>query len=198
MFNFSRKKQIKIIVGVACLASVAFYLAYGYISKLPKKVTNFEGIALGMDMSEVKYILGYPDFVLYPVEDINKVKGKPMMAQLFATKEQIERSANGVNDFYDWQFNRVAKLIYIGFDSSNNKVNSIGCYVDAKEYIGAGTCAVNNIQALDSEEVIFDKLGSPSSSIIDNSTKTITYNKYNMKIKLVKKTAYYIIVEELN
>jgi hypothetical protein len=190
--------KIALIVGMACLASVAFYLAYGYISKLPKKVINFEGVALGMDMSEVKYILGYPDSVLYPVEDFNKGKGKPMMAQMLATKEQIERSANGVNDFYDWQFNRGAKRIDIGFDSSNNKVNSIGCYVDAKDYINAGTCAVNNIQALDSEEVILEKLGKPSSSIIDNSTKTITYNKYNLKINLVKKTAYYIIVEELN
>ena len=194
------KKIIKIvlIVGVSCLASIAFYLTYGYISKLPKKVTNFEGVALGMDMSEVKYIFGYPDYVYYPVEDLNKGKGKPMMAQMQATKEQIEHSANGVNDFYNWSFNRGVKRIDIDFDSSNNKVNSIGCYVDVEKYINAGTCKVNNIQAMDIEEVIFDKLGSPSSSAIDNSTKTIIYNKYNMKIRLVKKTAYYIIVEELN
>jgi hypothetical protein len=38
--------KIALIVGMACLASVAFYLAYGYISKLPKKVINFEGVAL--------------------------------------------------------------------------------------------------------------------------------------------------------
>ena len=190
--------KIVLIVGVSCLASIAFYLAYGYISKLPKKVINFEGVALGMDMSEVKYIFGYPDYVYYPVEDLNKGKGKPMMAEMQATKEQIEHSANGVNDFYSWQFNRGVKRIDIGFDSSNNKVNSIGCYVDVEKYVNSGTCMVNNIQALDIEEVIFDKLGSPSSSVIDNSTKTIIYNKYNMKVLLVKKTAYYIIVEELN
>ena len=49
---------------------------------------------------------------------------------------------------------------------------------------------------MDSEEFIFDKLGSPSSSVIDNSTKTITYNKFNMKINLEKMIAYYITVEE--
>jgi hypothetical protein len=194
-----RKKLIKIILGVvaACLLSVAFYLAYGYISKLPKKVSNFEGVALGMDMSEVKYILGYPDSVLYPVEDLNKGKGKPMFAQLIASKEQIDRSANGVNDFYDWQYNRGTKRIDIGFDSSNKKVKFVGCYVNPKEYVDVGACAINNIQALDSEEVIFDRLGSPSSSTIDDSTKTITYDKYNLKIFLVKKMAYYIIVEDL-
>ncbi len=95
------KKFLKIVlvIGFGCCASLACYFAYSYISKMPKKVSNFEGVALGMDMSEVKYILGYPDSVLFPVEDLNKGKGKPMLAQLMASKEQIERSKNGVDDF---------------------------------------------------------------------------------------------------
>ena len=177
---------------------VTLYFLYRYISNLPKKVIAYEGISLEMDMSEVKYILGYPDSVLYPLEDVNKGKGKKMLAQLLASKEDIERSPNGAIDFYDWQYDKGVKRIDIGFDNSTSKVTSIGCYVDEREFVDAGTCAINGIQALDNEEDIFRKLGTPSSSVIDNTTKTVVYSKYNMKINLVKKTAYYIIVENFN
>ena len=118
------------------------------------------------------------------------------MAQMNASKEEIERSPNGVKDFYDWQFNKGNKRIEIGFNSSTNKVSSIGCYVDSNEFVNSGTCTVNNIQAMDTEETIIDKLGSPTTSTIEDSVKTLIFHKFNMKIMLSKKTAYYIIIEK--
>lgn len=178
-----------------CFLITTPYYLYRYISNLPKKVIAYEGISLGMDMAEVKYILGYPDSVFHPAEDENKGKGKKMMVRWKASKEDITRSANGVNDFYLWDFSRGAKRIDVEFDNSTLKVNSIGCYVDTRNFVDLGTCAVNSIQALDSEEVIFDKLGTPSTSVIDDSTKTVEYSKYNMTISLVKKSAYFIRVK---
>lgn len=138
-------------------------------------------------MNEIKYILGYPDSVLHPEEDLNKGKGKKMLAQMLASKEDIDRSPPGINDFYDWQYEYGVKRIDIGFDNSSSKVTSIGCYVDQNKYDDAETCSINGIQAFDKEEVIFRRLGLPSTSVINNITKTVVYTKYNMEIKLVKK-----------
>ncbi len=197
MLKLLLKKSIKIGIAILvfCFFITSSYYLYRYISNLPKKIISYEGISLGMDMTEVKYILGYPDRVLHPEEDLNKGKGKKDLAQIWASKEDIERSPNGVNDFFDWQYEKGVKRIDIGFDSSTSKVTSIGCYVDERKFVGAGTCSINGIQSLDKEEDIFGKLGTPSSSVIDNTTKTMVYSKYNMKINLVKKTAYYIIVQ---
>ncbi len=197
MPKLSVKKSTKIGIAIFafCFFSITSYFFYSYISNLPKKSMSFEGISLGMDMNEVKYILGYPDSVLHPEEDLNKGKRKKMGIQMVASKEDIERSPNGVSDFYDWQFEKGAKRIDVGFDSSTSRVTSIGCYVDERKFVDAGTCAINGIQALEKEEDIFEKLGTPSSSFIENATKTVVYSKYNMKIYLVKKTAYYIIVQ---
>jgi hypothetical protein len=114
-----------------------------------------------------------------------------------ASKEEIERSPNGVKDFYDWQFNKANKRVDIGFSSTTNKVSSVGCYIDSTVFVESGTCTINNIQAMDTEETIIDKLGSPTTSSIEDSVKTLTFNKLNMKIMLTKKIAYYIIIEKL-
>jgi hypothetical protein len=200
MINFIINKSFKIVFAIflICLLIATSYSLYSYIKTLPKKVIAYEGISLGMDMSEVMYVLGYPDSVYHPAEDFNKGKGKIMMTQLEASKEDIEHSSNGVKSFYDWKFDRGVKRIDVGFNSSTLKVNSIGCYVDASNFVDSGTCYVNNIQVLDSEEDIFNKLGAPSTSAINDVTKTIKYYNYNMKINLVKERAYYIIVEDFN
>ena len=197
MLKILLKKSIKIGIAilVCCFFIASSYYLYRYISNLPKKIISYEGISLGMDMSEVKYILGYPDSASHPEEVLNEGKRRLRLSQIFASKEDIERSPNVVNDFFDWQYEKGVKIIDIGFDSSTSKVTSIGCYVDERKFVDAGTCAVNGIQSLDKEEDIFRKLGTPSSSVIDNTTKTMVYSKYNMKINLVKKTAYNIIVQ---
>jgi hypothetical protein len=200
MFNFNFNKFYKIVfsIFIICLLIATSFSLYRYIANLPKKVIAYEGISLGMDMSEVMYILGYPDAVYHPAEDFNKGKGKKMMTQLEASNEDIERSTNGVKSFYDWKYDRGVKRIDVGFNTSTLKVKSIGCYVDTKNFVDSGTCYVNNIQVLDSEEDVFDKLGVPTTSAIDDVTKTIKYYNYNMKINLVKEKVYYIIVENFN
>jgi hypothetical protein len=175
---------------------IGCYFSYQYILKLPKKIITYQDISLGMEMDEVIYVLGYPNSVLHPIEDLNKGKGKPMLAQMNASKEEIERSPNRVKDFYDWQFNKGNKRIDIGFSSTTNKVSSVGCYIDSNAFVDSGTCAINNIQAMDTEDTIIDKLGSPTTSSIEDSVKTLTFNNFNMKIMLSKKIAYYIIIEK--
>ena len=92
----------------------------------PKKATTYEGISLGASMDEVKYILGFPSYVLHPIEDLSKGKGKPMMAQMQATDKEIQNSSNGVDDFFDWQYDKDIKRIDIGFDVATRRVKSIG------------------------------------------------------------------------
>lgn len=194
------QNRIKIVSGLIgiCLASIASYHLFSYVSNLPKRITTYEGISIGMSMAEVKYILGYPDDVLHPAEDMSEGKGEKLLMQRYADKEDIRRSPKGVDGFYDWQYRLGPKRIDVEFDKSSLTVRSIGCYTDAKLFpVEPGTCAINNIQASDIEEVVLDKLGVPSSSVIENSTKILEYANYNMKIFLTRKVAYYIIVEDL-
>lgn len=198
--NLVQTKVFKIFLTslAAVFLMASSHMIFRYISLIPEKVKSYQGVVLGMSMEEVKYILGYPDGVLHPVENLSTKKDKVFMAQLYATKEEIERSNNGVNDFFDWKYNAGLVRIDIKFDPLTQKINSIGCYINKHDILEAdGACAINGIQALDSEEAVFERLGKPSNIEIKGITKTITYSNYNMEINLAKKVVFSIKVEEI-
>lgn len=195
----ARKKltYVSIFIGGVFLSLIT-YFSYQYISNLPKKVIEYEKVRLGMNMDEVMYNLGYPPDVLR--EDLNPpsfVKGKFLV---FATKAEVDKSNGGAKDFYYWQYpnkdKQDTKRVDIEFDKSSKKVVSIGCYVDSTAWISPNTCLVNGIQALDTEETILKKLGQPSEEKIDGTVKTMLFKKFNMKVLLQQRNAYYIIIEK--
>jgi hypothetical protein len=200
-FPFASEKFIKFFgryIAAGLMVIIVLLCAAFYISGRPKKLTSYEGVTLGMGMAEVKYILGYPDSVLHPKKRVGTGKSEWQAFQIHASKEDVERSPNGVNDFYDWQYEKIYKRLDIGFGEGTSKVRSIGCYVDLQNAASVGVCAINGIKTNDLEEVVYDKFGEPSSSDITGVTKTIEYKNLNMKIYLTKKHVYYIKVEEIN
>jgi hypothetical protein len=186
-----RKKYLVIFFVLICFGVLYFSLMY--ISNLPKKVSEYQGISLGSSKDEVWYSLGVPYEVLFPLEEMKEIKG---FWQRFATKEEIKKAPNGEKGFNTWQYEKKGYRIDINFDPLTGKVNQIGCYVSHGEWTDVTACRVNGIGALDSEDRVIDILGKPSSSSISGLTKELLYPNLNMKIILKQKSVYYIIVSQ--
>ena len=195
-----KRKNLGVGLLVALILTLSGYFIFEYLSMRPKRVTSFESISLGMSMHEVKYILGRPRDVLY--ENIEKGGGaKGRAVYLTATAEEIAQSPYGVGDFLYWMYDLDGKRIDVKYDEGTRKVRSIGCYVesssvDSSSTIRKGTCAINNIEALDAEQTIIKQLGKPSLEEVSDYVKTMQYTDLNMKIYLEKMRTYYIVVEE--
>jgi hypothetical protein len=189
---------VSVITTILCAVS---FFGFLYITNMPKPVTEFERVTLGMAMDEVMYNLGYPEDMLYEDTITKKpsfIKGKWLA---YATKEERDKNKTGARDYLYWQYpsknTKDTKRIDVEFDTDTKKVVSIGCYVQSNAWVSPNTCAINGIQALDTEEIIVGKLGKPSKEVIDGITKTMQYEKYNMEINLEQRYAYYIVVKKL-
>lgn len=200
----NRKKVL--LASLTALLAIFVYGSYQFISNRPKAVVKYEGIALGMKMDEVMYVLGYPPEVLFKDDDyeVKFPNGEVMKGKwlIHATKKAVDSSKNGAKDYLYWQYPiqphaSSSRRIDVEFDKVTKEVRSIGCYVDDKAWVSVGSCFVNGIQALDSEESVIDKLGKPTFERIDGVTKNIKYSNLNMSIYLVRKNVYYINVEKV-
>jgi hypothetical protein len=150
-------------------------------------------------MDEVKYILGSPTEVLYEDKLPFKIgDGTTIEWSLVqATKEEIS-AKKGVNNFYYWQFNLPEYRIDVSFDPSLKKVKSIGCYVTDSSKTIPKECSVLKLNINDEELMILERLGKPSKEELSGVTKTIFYKQLNLKLHLVKKKLYYIIVGSID
>lgn len=171
----------------------AIYSTYSYIKNLPKPVTTFEGAALGESKDQVFYALGAPSEVFYGPKDLNSTNIFDRVSPM-ATKEQVDKTPLREKGFNHWEYLRKDKpRLEIKFNKEG-KVDFIGCYVSPKDWAYINSCLVNGVQSLDTEERIIEKLGKPDNETIDGITKTMDFKKYNMKIFLTEKYAYYIVV----
>ena len=170
--------------------------AYRNVTNLPKAIRSYEGLTLGMPMSEVKYVMGYPDSVLFPPEDLSEGKGKPIMTSKVAADSDIASQSNGVDDFLQWTYLTGTKELSLRFNEKTKKLISIGCKNHLTPLSRSDVCQVNNVQLLDSEDKIISELGTPTNQSINGVTKSIYYKDLNMTIYLTKRIAYYISVDE--
>lgn len=193
MINMQLRKKYHVIFFVLICFCV-LYFSLMYISNLPKKVNEYQGISLGSSKDEVWYALGVPDEVLFPPEKSTEFKG---IWQKFATKEDIKKAPDGEKGFNSWQYKKKGYRVDIHFDSLTGKVKAIGCYVSPNDWTDITACKVNGIGALDSEDRVIDVLGKPFSSSISGLTKELLYPNLNMKIILKQKSVYYIIVSQI-
>ncbi len=196
-----RKKYLVIFFVLICFGVLYFSLIY--ISNLPKKVSEYQGISLGNSKDEVMYSLGVPNEVLFPLEELKNARNLSSMNEVggfwqrFATKQDIEKTPDGKKGFNSWQYEKKGYRIDIDFDPLTGKVNQIGCYVSLGEWTDIRACRVNGIGALDSEDRVIDILGKPSSSSISGLTKELLYPNLNMKIILQQKSVYYIKISQI-
>jgi hypothetical protein len=193
-----KQKNVKEIFGfliivVSIFFAVSQFRSSYFLNKSP--VISYLGIGLNSSMDEVKYILGSPSEVLYEDKIPFKLGDGTTIdwALVQATKEEIS-AKKGVNNFYYWHFNLPEYRIDVSFDPSNKKVNSIGCYVSDSSIAIPKECGVLNLNIKDDESTITEKLGKPSKVEFSGTTKTIFYRDLNLKLHLVKKRLYYIIV----
>lgn len=200
-----KRKNLGVGLLFALILTLSGYFIFEYLSKRPKKATSFESISLGMSMQEVKYIFGHASSVWY----IQKRKepsiydylhdSLPVFGEddwVLATEKQVEESPQGIESFNYWHYDLDGKRVDVKYDEKTRKVRSIGCYVDSSSTVKKGTCAINNIEALDSEQKIIKRLGKPSLEEVSDYVKTLQYTDLNVKIYLAKMRAYYIVVEE--
>jgi len=193
-----KQKNVKKIFGFLIIFVAIFFAVFQFRSSYFLKkspVISYLGIGLNSSMDEVKYILGSPSEVLYEDKVPFKLGDGTTIewALAQATKEEIS-AKKGVNNFYYWQFNLPEYRIDVSFDPSNKKVNSIGCYVSDSSITIPKECGVLNLNIKDDESTITEKLGKPSKEEFSGVTKTIFYKELNLKLHLVKKRLYYIIV----
>ena len=195
-YEIIRSKLLKILLVIFILGAlvISLFYSYQYFINRPVKVTNYESLSLDMTMDEVMYNMGYPKNVLYEDLSNNHPEIKDTIL-ITANQKQISENKNSVRGFFYWDYDFENKRIDIEFDKNNSKIKSIGCYVNPEKFVNVKTCFVNGIQSLDKEEFIINHLGKPDKEVIDGVTKTIVYSNYNMKINLVKRTAYYIKIE---
>lgn len=203
---FVTRHKKKLLISFVLLSLYALLnFTYSYFSNLPKPVTKYEGISLGMSMDEVMYTLGYPSVVLY--EDTDQIKlanGQTIKGSMLihVTPSYMSKNNKSASDYFYWQYdvggNTKSKRVDIEFNEETKLVQSIGCYVNDSDWVSANTCLINGIQSLDSEEHIINRLGKPSHEKIEGVTKNLVYSNFNMSIYLARKTAYYIKVEKKN
>jgi uncharacterized protein YuzE len=148
------------IIAVAALGTVGVVVVEE-VGDMPRPQTGYADLRLGMTMTEVKYLKGYPPNVI-DKNDTDKLGGWRVVN---ATKDLNGRH---VEDFAEWSYEINDKTrIDIDFDSKNGKVTGIGCFsaevMECPPLFG--------IQDGTTEDVLLKKLGKPSHQQIDGVTK---------------------------
>lgn len=191
--KINQKLFVFLIIFVVIIFAVYQFRSPSFLKNSP--VSSYLGISLNSSMDEVKYILGSPSEVLYEDKLPFKLEDGTTIdwALVQATKEEISIK-KGVNNFYYWQFNLPEYRIDVSFDPSLKKVKSIGCYVSDSTTTIPKECGVLKLNIKDDESIITEKLGPPSKEEFSGVTKTIFYKELNLKLHLVKRKLYYIIV----
>jgi hypothetical protein len=150
----------------------------------PERQTSYAGLRLGMTQDEVTYVKGYPPFILIEDED------KGFVQSVDATK--LEKGKH-VNDYQLWSYGANEHYINVIFNPTRTAVVNITC-VSLKTRFDCPYLA--GVQDGDSEQDVLRKLGTPTSSKIEGSTKEMTYRDLNVRVRLTKERVYMLAVRD--
>lgn len=188
-------KWLGVSLALIVLVAAVTYAVKVYNNR-PKKVTEFQTIALGASMDEVAYALGVPPEVLKPAKWTTP-EGKSVDALETVKQEELAKSKTIYKDYLFWQYPSPINRIDLSFDPVSKTVIEVGCYTsDEQRHWNA--CDVNGINVGLTEDQIIDQLGTPTRSEIDGISKRLDYDSWNMSVYLGKRVAYYIIVREMS
>lgn len=185
------------VLGCVFSAGVLLSVQHGSLRSLtsivfsPKKLTDFDGIALGMSMNEVRYVKGGADyfsgaFAEEIVDPFEFVESK----ELGKGKYQNKTAA----DFRNWVWRGDNCPLSLEFDRSTKAVVRI----DFTDEVYADRCEINGIKLGDSEEYVYSRLGKDGQKKMLDGVLELEYKKYNMTIHLVKKKVNHIKISETN
>jgi len=151
--------------------------AYFWGLQLPQEVqpqNAYAGLRLGMTQEEVMHVKGYPPIVFDG--SMTKVDTK-----------RLEKEKQ-VTDFRDWSYSEYEREIVVTFNPNRAAVTAIQCY-SSKTY----RCPdLSGVRDGDSENDVVRKLGNPTSSKIEGTTKEMRYRSLNIVIRLAKEQVYLV------
>jgi hypothetical protein len=143
-----------------------------------------------MTMAEVKYVKGYPTDVLEnPGTKVAEALNPPSRYRLVLPTKEFKKDQRA-EDYSAWEYEQPDQKnrINVDFGAPGGTVKGIACFST-----GTMNCpALVGIRDGTSEEVVVEKLGTPSRAQIDGVTKKIEYDSFNTWFYLEKRQVYYL------
>lgn len=171
--------------------------AYWYLGR-PLQQTSYYGIALSDGKSEVQYKLGVPPHAVGPPGTGSGWRAAPLVYDVdgdpATDKSALPRGQN-FSDFDEWSYTAPSGTggrLDVSFDPETKKVWEIACFSSTVERGSCNSAAGVNIG--DTEGDVKSALGQPSLEELSGVTKTITYDKLNVRLYLTKQKVYMIKV----
>ena len=211
-------KYLLLLVLLICAIVIGYY----FYMKLPKKVTGYHGLELGMNAGELKYRKGEPDYLLskedysgiifflrpyndeppesppreFEEVDKNKVRELPKAMDVRPWGNSPNALPNGskVEDYEMWRYYKddSSNILDVKMDVPNGRIVEIACFSRKGNFCEK----INGIGIKSTEFNVKKNLGEPSKETINDLVKKIEYKNYNLEFYLAKEKVFYIIVRE--
>lgn len=181
-------------VGVIALVSYGSTLTSRY-QTLRRSLEGLGGVKLLDSREEVIYRLGRPTYVVAPLDPSEGFfPGRRIFYTSLPREDKDALPAGSkIQDFPGWTYDKTPRNAQVDLEfSPSGEVVSVGWYSDSQDPMDWGPVA--GIHNGDSEEVVLDLMGRPTSSSLDGTTKTLHYRDLGLEFTLVKGRAYRAIL----
>ena len=130
--------------------------------------TKYAGLSLGMNMAQVEYVTGEPEYV-------SNLNGEPEQGTGAERVASADIDESTVRKHLDWQYAKpLGAGLEIEFDPNTKRLRKIACYDLKLE----GKCPpLAGIPDGISQAELFDKLGPPSTHSGSEENSTVTYRQ---------------------
>jgi hypothetical protein len=184
-------KRVALVCLTLFLLGAAAGMGMYLYNQLPVTIavqTELGRVRIGMTQNEVKYVKGYPPYVLGPKDDSSNFPGHPVIetGKLPAGKN--------VDDYEDWSYAEYGgSRIDVRFDPTRTGVIVVQCY----SHDMLQRCpSIAGVSDGDPELQVIRIFGQPDSSNIDDGTKSMYFKKIGVFFKLAKQTVYLIGIND--
>jgi Putative abortive phage resistance protein AbiGi, antitoxin len=154
--------------------------------------TGYADLRLGMTMDEVKYVKGYPTYILeYPKITVEKPTWWENSASVIASSSL--KDGQNVEDFRSWEFaiDDHGTRIDVDFDQRTKLLSKVACY---SQRIMQCPSLLGLHDGMSEADAI-KRLGKPSYERIDGVTKKVSYDRLGVWFYLEKMKIYMLGVE---
>lgn len=177
--------------------SLAGALAFRSFEAFEASLTKYHTIEIGMDMQEVRYLLGNPDAVMGPSERLEGISGIARRVYYLNTEDEQNRIPDEavISDFDGWSWDFPSYRLSVDFTEETRLVENIGCYAPP-ENLGVAPVpecqGVLGISLGATEDEVVGLLGEPDHSVFEGPSKTLSYGSIGLEIGLTEQQVYSI------
>ena len=177
-----------------------------WLEHRPRRLTSYQGVSLGDSKKVVEYKKGEPEGVVDDPSLPQPLGYNPFkhIYTVAADEGQTDAIPNGKSfkDFNLWSYSyglkdpsTGTKLLDIGFDKKTNLVDQIECFADEPV---EKFCDLESGIGIDvSEQKARNILGVPTTETLIEGTKTLFYQRYNLRLGLQRQKIKNIYVTYL-